>query len=228
MMLQKKSSSWARLKYAYILPLAAITVAAFARPEISQPFEEISSVKVSDFITTIDPVKAGNVPNEMLKPVSIESLHDESILPIETTNEIRQISTEPVNAENNSSKAMQPVEPARDAVQAISGDTTVYKVVEVMPEYPGGTNALMDFIAKNMHYPEQMEKDGIQGRVIVKFVVTQDGSLRDIEVVSSLHPEADAEAIRVIKAMPKWTPGKQKGKAVNVQYTVPLTFRIHN
>lgn len=226
MMLQKKSSSWARVKYVYILPLTAMAVVALAHPEISQPFEEISSVKVSDFITRIDPATVENVQKEMRMPVQAKSLPDASVQPIEMTNEVSRITAEPAHAESDRNHAPQPVETTREAVQAVPNDTTIFMVVEVMPEFPGGQSALMDFIAKNIVYPEKMQKNGIQGRITVSFVVARDGSIRNPEIVRGLCPEGDAEAIRVVMAMPNWIPGKQRGKAVNVLFTIPVSFRL--
>ena len=105
-----------------------------------------------------------------------------------------------------------------------SGD--VFDVVEVMPQFPGGPQELFNFLAKNIKYPAEAENAGKQGRVIVTFVVSKDGSIRDTRVVKSVDPLLDAEGLRVINSMPNWTPGTQSGKAVNVKYTVPITFRL--
>jgi TonB family protein len=95
-----------------------------------------------------------------------------------------------------------------------------------MPQFPGGPAALFEFLSKNIQYPKDAEKAKLQGRVIVTFVVKKDGSIADAKVVKSVAPSLDAEALRVINAMPNWTPGKQGGQPVNVKYTVPLTFRV--
>ena len=101
-----------------------------------------------------------------------------------------------------------------------------FDVVEQMPEFPGGAQALFGFVAKNIRYPKAAEDAGIQGRVIVTFVVCKDGSICDAKVVKSVSPALDAEGLRVISSMPNWTPGTQSGKAVNVKYTVPISFRL--
>ena len=104
--------------------------------------------------------------------------------------------------------------------------TTVYYVVEEMPNFPGGMGECMKFLSKNIKYPtEAMEKE-IQGRVIVQFIVEKDGSITEAKVVRGVDPALDKEALRVINSMPKWTPGKQAGEAVNVKYTVPIMFKI--
>lgn len=105
----------------------------------------------------------------------------------------------------------------------------VFMVVEQMPEYPGGTEALMEYLRSNMQYPERCKENKIQGRVIVTFVVNKDGSIVDPAVVKSAGPEGvelDVEALRVISGMPAWTPGKQRGENVRVKYTVPVNFKL--
>ena len=105
-------------------------------------------------------------------------------------------------------------------------DSVVFEVVEVMPEFPGGMNALMKYLSQNIKYPAEAHAKDIQGRVIVSFVVRKDGSIDDIKVARSVDPYLDKEAVRVITTMPKWTPGKQRGEAVNVRFTVPVMFRL--
>ena len=106
-------------------------------------------------------------------------------------------------------------------------EEVVFVVVESMPEFPGGQAALFKYLSDNVKYPMIAQENGIQGRVICQFVVNKDGSIVDVEVVrSGGDPSLDKEAIRVIKSMPKWKPGKQRGKAVRVKYTVPVNFKL--
>jgi protein TonB len=105
-------------------------------------------------------------------------------------------------------------------------ETKVFDVVEQMPSFPGGDAELMKFLHDHMKYPAVAEENGIQGRVICTFVVERDGSITDVKVIKSVDPSLDKEAIRVLKSMPKWIPGKQNGSAVRVKYTVPVTFRL--
>ena len=107
-----------------------------------------------------------------------------------------------------------------------SSSEQVYDVVEQMPSFPGGQSALFQFLSQNIHYPEVCEENGIQGRVICDFIVEADGSISDVQVKKMVDPSLDREAVRVIKSMPKWNPGKDKGKPVRVRYTVPVTFRL--
>ena len=102
----------------------------------------------------------------------------------------------------------------------------IFQVVEEMPEFPGGMGECMKFLGKNIKYPQISQENGVQGRVIVQFVVNQDGSIVDPQVVRGVDPYLDKEALRVISMMPKWKPGKQRGKAVRVKFTVPVMFRL--
>ena len=103
----------------------------------------------------------------------------------------------------------------------------VYDVVEVMPQYPGGQIAMLKYIMENIKYPEQAMKEGIQGRVTVRFIVEKDGSISNVSPIHPVHPLLDKEAIRVVKSMPKWSPGKQHGKPVRVQLIVPIMFKLN-
>ena len=102
----------------------------------------------------------------------------------------------------------------------------IFDVVEQMPDFPGGMSALMQYLSKNIKYPVVAEENGIQGRVIVTFVVEKNGSITDVQVVKSVDPSLDKEAVRVVKSMPNWIPGKQNGQSVNVKYTVPVMFKL--
>lgn len=103
----------------------------------------------------------------------------------------------------------------------------VFDVVEVMPQFPGGQIAMMKYIMENMKYPEQAMKEGIQGRVTVRFIVEKDGSISDVKPVLSVHPLLNKEAVRVVESMPKWTPGKQNGKPVRVRFNLPVMFKLN-
>ena len=102
----------------------------------------------------------------------------------------------------------------------------VFDVVEQMPSFPGGNSALMQYLNSNIKYPAIAAENGVQGRVIVQFVVEKDGSITDVRVAKSVDPSLDKEAARVVKSMPNWIPGKQNGSAVRVKYTVPVTFKL--
>ena len=105
-------------------------------------------------------------------------------------------------------------------------DPKVFDTVEQMPEYPGGMQAMIEFLQANMKYPEDAAKQKVEGRGMVQFVVETDGSVTDVHVAKQVFPSLDAEAIRVVQAMPKWTPGKDKGRVVRVKYNLPIVFRM--
>ena len=197
MMLKEKSNPWAKLKYLYILPVAAIAVTAFARPEISETAEEISAVKVNDLTaiveakavkTTEEPVQVAPVLKDTAKRVEVK------YIPVEVTEKLQ--------------------------------GTPFFEVVEQMPEYPGGMAAALEYIQKNMRYPEAAKKDGTQGRVTVQFIVDKEGNVTEPKVIRAVDKDLDTEAIRLVGSMPKWKPGMQKGQAVAVKYTLPVMFRL--
>lgn len=105
-------------------------------------------------------------------------------------------------------------------------ENKVFDMVEEMPSFPGGPAALMQFLQSNTHYPVVAQENGVQGRVTVSFVVEKDGSITDVQVARSADPYLDKEAIRVVKSMPRWTPGRQNGSTVRVKFNVPVTFKL--
>ena len=109
---------------------------------------------------------------------------------------------------------------------ATSKEDTVYQVVDKMPEFPGGEKAMMEFLSKNIVYPEKAKEAGIQGRVFVGFVIEKDGSVSNVKIMKGIGGECDEEALRVVKSMPNWKPGKKGGKDVRVSYTLPINFKL--
>jgi protein TonB len=132
-----------------------------------------------------------------------------------------------INTEDDKDKGVDIVGPV-SVGPAVSEeeDNVVFQVVETMPSFPGGDAALFKFLNDNVKYPVIAQENGIQGRVICQFVVNRDGTIVDVEVVRNVDPSLDKEAIRVIKSMPNWSPGKQRGKSVRVKYTLPVNFRL--
>ena len=314
MMIKKKSNPWARLKYLYVLPLAAVTVAAFARPEVSNKLDEISSVKVNDLTSIVkaEEVKSMENSSDEKFKVSGTVLAADTKIPVMgasviirgTTNgtltdldgkftltglkkdDVIQVSfvgfqTRSVIVKDESPLtillndavqnldemvvvAMAPNEDGTTTIKAQMKDKNgeksylegkmastkkdgmtvnqvdwqkkasnsepqekvIFQVVEEMPQFPGGMGEAMKFLAKNMKYPVAAQQAKIEGRVIVQFVVEKDGSVSDVKVMRGVNSELDAEAIRVVSMMPKWIPGKQRGKAVAVKYTMPIMFRL--
>ena len=185
MMLKEKSSPWARLKYLYVLPLAAIAVTAFARPEISEKVEEISAVKVNDLAEIVqekvlqDTVKASKVVKKAdSKVAAAEKKEEEEIV--------------------------------------------IFEVVEQMPEYPGGMDALSRYLERKVVDSPMKGKAG--GLVTIGFTVTEAGKVTNVQVLESDQPSLNKEAERIVSEMPDWIPGKQRGKPVPVRYSVPVRF----
>ena len=287
MMIKKKSNPWARLKYLYVLPLATVAVAAFARPEVSNQLDEISSVKVNDLASIVkaDEVKSveksseeefllsgivmeypshkvvagasvivrgtnnGTLTNEkgefeiqvkkgdvlvvsfvglqtQILPIKFDSSSGGNIkLGVHMKADVQNLEEMVVTAYAPEEEKKQPV--AKEEVKQTE-EEVIFQVVEQMPEFPGGMSEAMKFLAKNIKYPVAAQQAKIEGRVIVQFVVGKDGSISDVHTVRSVSPELDAEAIRVVSMMPKWNPGKQRGKAVPVSYTMPIMFRLQS
>ena len=131
-----------------------------------------------------------------------------------------------IQASDETDKAVEvkyvPVEVEEEEVE----EQQIFQVVEEMPEFPGGMGECMKWLGKNMKYPTNAQENGVQGRVIVQIVVNRDGSIVDATVARGVDPYLDKEALRVVGLMPKWKPGKQRGKAVRVKYTLPVMFRL--
>ena len=287
MMLRKKSNPWARLKYLYVLPLAAVSVAVFARPEVSNKLDEISSAKVSELtsIAKADEVKSTETTSRKIVKVSGKVINEKNKKPISGVNiwvsnpsdgrilasvvsqdgkfsldcyeglvirfsfigmqeqkviipqggsrsMIVTMKEEPYSLEEMMVVSYAPEKesyPVPEPAQTLStngNEGHVFMVVESAPEFPGGMSELMKFLQKNIKYPTVAQQAGVQGKVIVEFVVKKDGNVSDIKVIRSVNPELDAEAMRVISIMPKWKPGEQRGKAVDAKYEMPIVFRL--
>ncbi len=289
MMIKKKSNPWARMKYLYVLPLAAIAVAAFARPEVSNQLSEISSVKVNDLtsIMKVDEGKSAEISSDEKFKLSGQVMEVNTKQPVVGASVLvrgttygtltdangkfelqvkkgdvlmvsyvgLQTQSLPVVTESKlvvwmkddvqSMEEMVVVGMASDGVGAPSvthpdkkvvavaevpnvkeEQQAIFTVVEEMPQFPGGMGEAMRFLAQNIKYPKAAQQAKIEGRVIVQFVVGKDGSVSDIQIMRGVSPDLDAEAIRVVGMMPKWIPGKQRGKAVTVKYTMPIMFRL--
>lgn len=129
--------------------------------------------------------------------------------------------------EDAKKEVVAPVSPeAKEAPADSTAKEEVFMVAEQMPEYPGGMKEMLKFLQENVKYPENAMKNNVQGRVIVQFVVEKDGTPTEFKVLRSVDPDLDAEALRVMKAMPKWKPGMQKGQVVRVKFTVPVSFKL--
>ena len=115
---------------------------------------------------------------------------------------------------------------APEVVEEEVVEQEIFQIVEEMPAFPGGEQKLMEYVAKNIKYPQIVRETGIQGRVFVGFVVEPDGSISNVKLLRGIGGGCDEEAMRVIKSLPKWKPGKQRGKAVRVSYQIPVFFKL--
>ena len=134
-------------------------------------------------------------------------------------------------AEKFKEEAPKPVQAApksasKSSLLEMQSDGEGTEVADVQPVFPGGEQGLMEYLRRNIHYPRVAQENGVQGRVLVQFVVDKDGNVVEPKVVRSVHPALDKEALRVVSAMPKFTPGMQKGEPVRVRFTIPITFRL--
>ena len=127
---------------------------------------------------------------------------------------------------NENTEVQEYVAPVKSEEEESAEEAQIFMVVESMPEYPGGEAALYAYLAENIKYPQMAKESGIQGRVFVTFVVERDGRVTDVRVLRGIGGGCDEEAIRVVENMPKWTPGKQRGKSVRVQYNLPVKFTL--
>jgi TonB family protein len=118
------------------------------------------------------------------------------------------------------------INPAQQIVQ--QGDEKIYEKVDVMPEFKGGTEALMKYLGSNINYPEEAKKNNIEGKVFVSFVIDKKGNITNVEPIKMGNGLLEKEALRVIKTMPKWKPGEKDGKKVSVKYTIPINFKLNN
>ena len=130
-----------------------------------------------------------------------------------------------INAEVDQTEVIEEYVPVEVEEEEVV-EAEVFTIVEEMPAYPGGDAKLYEYLGKNIKYPQIARESGIQGRVFVNFVVEPDGSVSNVKVMRGIGGGCDEEAVRVIKTMPKWKPGKQRGKAVRVTYTIPVVFQL--
>jgi TonB family protein len=204
-MMNKKKSPWlSATKYLLVMPLAGLLIAGNA--------VKASQIKILNEIAENTAIGK-----------SIQNAQDQDEK-IQTKNDLEQAET--ASSDESKTSGNQEKNASLDEQQKETKKTKAFVGVEQMPQFPGGEMALMDYLSKNIRYPETAAKNGIQGRVTVRFIVDETGAVTDVVVIKGLNPSCDQEAMRVVKAMPKWIPGKQKGEAVPVYYTLPISYRL--
>ena len=203
-----------------VLALAVILL-AFEWKSYDKTVMDIASRQVEDIPEEIIPITEQKVkpppPAPVQQVVKINIVEDD--VDVDDDLDIN------VEADMNT-EVEEYVAPVRQDEEESAEETQIFMVVESMPEFPGGEPSLYKYLAENIKYPQMAKESGIQGRVFVTFVVERDGSVTDVRVLRGIGGGCDEEAIRVVKAMPKWTPGKQRGKSVRVQYNLPVKFTL--
>ena len=218
MMLKKQTSPWARLKVLYVLPVAAVVLFAAScnnpKEEAEADAQKVSEAVEADPLFVVD----GNVVSvDVYKSLKPEDIDHVDVLKGEAATSVWG---------TRGANGVVQVTTKKAAAPSAEDNSDVFNVVEKMPEFEGGMDGMMSFLQKNIKYPAEAKEKGMEGRVIVQFVVNKDGSITDAKIVKSVSPELDAEALRVVKAMPKWTPGEQRGEKVRVQFTLPVQFKL--
>lgn len=217
--LEGKKTTW--LLIGFVLILAAMFV-AFEWTERDKQVTTDSGVEMPIFEEEMIPITEQEEPKQAPPPPEAPKV--EEVLQIAENDADVQETTIQSSEEDNKAVEIKYVEPVVEEEEPVEEE--IFMVVEEMPEFPGGMAECLKFLGKNIKYPTIAQENGVQGRVIVQFVVNSDGTIVDPVVVRSVDPYLDKEALRVIKTMPKWKPGKQRGKAVRVKYTVPVTFKL--
>ena len=205
----------------YVLILAAVFV-AFEWTERDKKVTTDTGIVEPIFEEEMIPITEQEEPKQAPPPPEAPKV--EEVLQIAENDAEVEETTIKSSEDDNEAVEIKYVEPVVEEEEPVEEE--IFQVVENMPEFPGGMGALMKFLGKNIKYPTIAQENGVQGRVIVQFVVNKDGTIVDPVVVRSVDPYLDKEALRVVKAMPKWKPGMQRGKTVRVKYTVPVTFKL--
>lgn len=231
MMYNSKSSRLRRMCGLALVPACAAALLVTNIPAVAALLSDTSSATMfaADEETLSQPVES--------VPSSAESTADIVIVGSQPmkTDEIVVVGYATVRKDSEKSECVQPSAETKGTISSVTPpaessdideDKKVFNVVEEKPQFPGGEAALMQFIAQNIRYPYEAMKAGKQGRVIVQFVVTKTGSIGETNVIRGIDPDLDKEAIRVIKSLPAFTPGKVGGQPVNVWYTLPIQFKL--
>ncbi|WP_233544436.1 energy transducer TonB [Prevotella sp. AM34-19LB] len=215
MMNKRRTSEMGKAKYLLFAPLAGVllmvsNIESVAR-EIGEQLPEVAEVQQKAEQALNADVAVANPTAEEAKAAAEAKKAEEA-----KAAELAKSEAE-LKAEAKASDATAPADTTKNVV---------YDVTETLPQFPGGQGVMLKYLADNIKYPASAVKAKKQGRVIVGFIVQKDGSITHAKIVRSIDPELDAEALRVVKGMPKWTPGTQLGKPVSVKYTLPVKFSL--
>lgn len=218
--LETKKMTWHLMGYVIVLSLMFVAFEWSERDKKIDLSGQVQDIVAEEEMIPITEQQA--TPPPPPPPQEVQKV--EEVLKI-VENDVQVEATEIASSEDDNT-AVEIKEVAAPVVVEEVVEEEIFQVVEEMPSFPGGMGELMKFLGNNIKYPAVAQENGIQGRVIIQFVVEKDGSVANPVVVKGVDPALDKEALRVVKSMPKWTPGKQRGKAVRVKYTVPVTFRL--
>lgn len=223
MMNRKRSRGIGRTKYLVFIPLSACLLLLSNIDAVARITIQFASDKANDMASLTKGAASVQEAEEVANRQPVFTAYK---------NEIKELVSGLAEAKTTVSEEKLTITPVKKS----STDTfasnnqkeeMIFTVVEQMPEFPGGQTSLLQFINKNLKYPEEAFNAGIEGRVACVFIVNTDGSICNAEVLRGVSPSLDSEALRVIRSMPKWTPGYQRGKAVRVKFNIPITFRLN-
>ncbi len=216
MMSRKKSSGWTMAKALYVLPIAAFAAIAFAN------CSKTESENTQDF--TYDKTVLQYLPKEGdVKFIGKNLDGTECVLVRKADGSVRRCMEKEIG-ENEHHIAIEVIE--EDANYDVDLENTVFFIVEEMPEFPGGEEGLLKFVTENTKYPEVAKEKKIQGKVFVQFVINRDGNVEDVKLAKGVDPLLDEAAMNIVKSMPQWKPGKQRGQYVKVSFTIPINFQL--
>lgn len=203
----------------------AVVFTAFELGQKEIKFQDISSNQVVEEIENIEitPPDDNQAPPPPPPPAPAIA---EEINVVENDVNIEQVEIISTDDNENKQQAIFAPPSAGTGRAETVQDDQIFDFLEEMPEFPGGETEMMKFLSKNVVYPTIASENGIQGRVMVGFVVERDGSVSDVKVLRGVDPSLDKEAVRVVKSMPKWKPGMQTGKPVRCRFTIPVNFRL--
>ena len=216
MMSRKKSSGWTMVKALYVLPIAAFAAIAFAN------CSKTESENTQDF--TYDKTVLQYLPKEGdVKFIGKNLDGTECVLVRKADGSVRRYMEKEIG-ENEHNIAIEVIK--EDANYDVDLENTVFFIVEEMPEFPGGEEELLKFVTENTKYPEVAKEKKIQGKVFVQFVINKDGNVEDVKLAKGVDPLLDEAAMNIVKSMPQWKPGKQRGQYVKVSFTIPINFQL--
>lgn len=204
MMKTKNSNRWQCAKALAVIPVAAVAIVAFASPKAEQVAQKVAAESEEIVKSVADDMMQTESQAEIIATADNSSMPEAEPMPVEE---------QPVATEKSETAAPD---------NSMDDDKKPTKTQ--MPSFPGGQKAMMQYLAENVKYPENARKNGKSGRVIVQFIVEKDGSITETKVIKSIDPELDAEALRIVNGMPKWTPAIQDGKTVRIKFFMPIVF----